>query len=210
MANKTKTKLAIMAEVRRLAISIFGTIPDEETVDMLSFSDRDSPGDDEPPDWLIKAMQEKSKRLRDRFPNVFITSEIVDEWIYVSVKVKDHVRIDRPEWDYKKVLAFLEETVAPELTPFYHKVAAEWESYDGRQPRVKAFYGPKWNEFGELSFDLLGNTSDGWTVRARFGIVSITHKVSTSRGLLQTVWKKLKVEIGDLSDMSKVNKQGTC
>ena len=45
MGNKTKTKLATMAEVRRAAISTYGTIPDEETADFLSFSERDSAGD---------------------------------------------------------------------------------------------------------------------------------------------------------------------
>ena len=198
-----------MAEVRRAAVSLFGTVPDEETSDMLAFSERDSAGDDYPPRWLIESMREKSKRLRDQFPNVFTTSEIIDEWFHITVKVKDRVRIDRPEWERKKLMAFLEKTVAPELQPFYHEVVLEWKHYDGRDPRIKAFYGQRWDEFSELSFGLLGNTCDGWEVRARFGIVSITHKVTTSRGLLQTVWKKLKAEIGDLSDMDRVNQKGT-
>lgn len=205
---KTKIKLATMAEVKAAAISLFGSQPDEETTDRLDFSDRSSAGDDEPPRWIIERMRENGKLLRELFPNVFITSEIIDEWYHVTVKVRDRVRIDRPEWDHKKLLTFLEKTVAPALQPFYHKVVAEWEHYDGRQPRIKALYGQKWDEFNELSFDLRGNTSDGWEVHARFGIVSITHKVTTSRGLLQTVWKTLKAEIGDLSDMGRVNKKG--
>lgn len=204
---KTKTKLATMAEVRKEAVTIFGT-PDEESEEFLSFSERDSAGDEYPPRWLIEGMQNKSKMLRELFPNVFITSEIIDEWFHITVKVRDRARIDRPEWEHKKVLAFLEKTVAPELQPFYHKVRPEMKQVDNGYPRILAFYGQKWNEFSELSFGLLGNTSDGWTVHARLGIVSITHKVTTSRGLLQKVWKELKVEIGDLSDMDRVNKKG--
>ena len=206
---KTKIKLADMAEVRPAALSIFGFLPDEENADTLSFSERNSAGDDYPPRWLIESMRDKSKLLRDKFPNVLVTSEIVDEWIHIDVKVKDRARIERPEWCHKKVLAFLEKTVAPELQPFYHKAVAEWEHYDGRPPRIKAFYGQKWNEFSELSFGLLGNTIDGWAVHAHFGTASITNKVTTSRGLLQTAWKKLKAEIGDLSDVGRVNQKVT-
>ncbi len=198
-----------MAEVRESATRIFCLSPDEETVDMLAFSNRNSAGDDEPPRWLVESMQEKSKKLRELFPNVFITSEIIDEWFHVTVEVKDRARIDRPDWDYKKVLAFLEKTVAPEIQPHYQKVRAEVKQVISGYPRIVAFYGQKWDEFSELSFELRGNTVEGWEVRGRFGIVSITHKVTTSRGLLQTVWKKLKAEIGDLSDMDRVNQKGT-
>lgn len=197
-----------MAEVRRAAITVFG-MPNEETADSLSFLERDSAGDDGPSRWLIESMQAKAKQLRDQFANVFISSEVIDEWYHVVVHVKDHVRIDRPEWDNKKVMTFLKKTVAPELQPFYQKVVAEWEHYDGRPPRIKAFYGPKWNDFVELSLTLVGDTNAGWEVCARFGAVAITHKVTTSRGLLQAVWKKLKAEIGDLLNLDKVNKQGT-
>jgi hypothetical protein len=206
---KTKIKLATMADVKPVALTIFGMRPDEETADTLAFSDRNSAGDDYPPRLLVECMTHKAKQIRELFPNVFIYLEVIDEWFHVTVKVLDRVRIERPEWDHKKVLAFLEKTVAPELQPFYHKVRPEMKQVINGYPRILAFYGQNWNEFSELSFGLLGNANDGWTVHARFGIASITHKVTTSRGLLQTVWKKLKAEIGDLSDMDRVNQKGT-
>jgi hypothetical protein len=80
---------------------------------------------------------------------------------------------------------------------------------DNGYPRIQAFYGTKWDKFSELSFSLSGDSVKGWEVFARFGKATITHKVTTSRGLLQTVWKKLKVEIGNLSDMRKIHNKGS-
>ena len=149
-----------------------------------------------------------SDALYALFPNVFITLEIVDEWFHVTVQVKDHAHIDRPERDHKKVLLFLEKTVLPELQPHHLKVVAEWEHYDGRNPRIKAFYGPKWNDFSELSFALHGDTTNGWVARAWFGSCIIEHKTTTGWGLLQKLRQKLKAEVGDVSDADNLRQKG--
>jgi hypothetical protein len=88
--------------VKAAAVSIFGMQPEE--TDPLVFTDRDSAGDDYPPRWLIESMKEKSKKLKDQFPHVVTSVEVVDEWFTITVKVLDKPRIERPDWNHKKLL----------------------------------------------------------------------------------------------------------
>jgi hypothetical protein len=202
---KTKTKLANIKEIGDVARTLFGMQPDAETENTISFTDRNSAGDDHPPVWLIQAFAEKSKALKERFTHVIAHTEVVDEWITVTFTRLAKARVDRPEWDHNKLLKFFQDTVGPELLQYFVKVRGEIKQVDHGHPRVLAFYEDKWDKFHELQFQLEGNPRDGWWVDASFGRHHITHPVKTSRGLYQAVWKKLKAEIGwNLGDVGRI------
>lgn len=202
---KTKTKLASIKEIGDVARTLFGLHPDNETETTISFTDRSSAGDDHPPAWLVQSFQEKSKTLKERFTNVISHTETVDEWITVTFTRLEKARVERPEWDQKKLLKYFQDTVGPELLQYFVKVKGEIKQVDYGYPRVLAFYEDKWDKFHELQFDLKGNPRDGWRVEASFGRHHITHPVRSSRGLYQAVWKKLKAEIGwNLGDVGRI------
>lgn len=208
MKTKTKTvkpKNASIKEIADAARTLFGLHPDEETSNSISFTDRNSAGDDAPPAWLVESFREKSKALKERFPNVIASTEAVDEWISIKFTRLDKARIDRPEWDHMKLLKYFQDVVGPELLQYFVKVKGEIKQVDYGYPRVLAYYEDKWDKFHELQFQLEGNPRDGWRVAASFGRHHITHPVKSSRGLFQTVWKKLKAEIGwNLGDAGRI------
>lgn len=168
---------------------------------VLFHSDRESASYDEPSARMREQYQTYVAELRDLAPLVFVFREYVDEWIHLTVTIRDKARKPRPEPIQNLDVKLLERM--PESILKHSKVEKvrrrEYRAEYSGLEAVTSIPGKYSGMFlrADLTWDLRGNTVDGWELIVNWGC----HRVRRDANFKKLTPKIILEQLAKITDL---------
>ena len=168
----------------------------------LSTSYRDGAGDDEPSDAIRRQVAAHVQALRALSPLLYVSTEEIDEWVHLTVRVKEKPRKEKPE--LMKDLAKVVLDRLPESVSKHPKSRFIGQEYSRHYCGTIAVLTEVTYTYGKrsvrLGWQLDGDTTNGWTLRVEWGAHKIVRPAKFKKLTPAIVLEQFDKLLSELSD----------